>query len=53
MRDIEPLIEMNWTLSLSLIPNLRTGSKGGMLQRESYSMWVAGDRGKSVGIAGS
>lgn len=53
MRDVEPLTEMNWTVPLSLIPNLQTGSKGGMLQRESYSMCVAEDRGKSVGMAGS
>lgn len=44
MKDVEPLTEINWTVSLSFIPNLQTGSKGGMLQRESYSMWVAEGR---------
>lgn len=37
MRDVEPLTEMNWSVPLSLIPNLQTGNKGGMSQRERYS----------------
>lgn len=50
MRDAEPLAgEVCWTLPLSLIPNHQTGSKTGMLQRESHSIWVAGDKVKCVG----
>lgn len=47
MKDAEPLAgEASWTLPLSFTANHQTGSKAGMLQRESHSIWVGGDRGK-------